>query len=112
MGASEFILLAIGFMLLPWAVDRKTQTTTFLYGRNAKLNRLTDKQIRFVNRYPVIRTVLTVPSCLATASLIAGWGKYGSPLFVLSLIGSFISFVALVWAMGRAAVLAMKTLKV
>lgn len=111
MGALELILLAIGFIILPWAVDRKTQTTTLLYGRNAKLHRLSDDQVRFVNRYPVIRTVLSVPFFVATASLIAGWGEYGAPSFALSLIGLIISFVALVWAMGRAAVLAMKTLK-
>lgn len=112
MGAIELTLLAIGLIMLPWGADRKTQVTKLLYGKNAKLNRLTDSQVWFVKWYPLMRTVLSFPIFVSTASLVAGWGDYGSPLFIVSLVGLLASFVALMWAMGRAGALAIKTLKV
>ena len=108
MGATELLLLAIGFMMLPWAVDRKTQVTKLLYGKNAKLHRLADSEVRFVKRYPIMRTVLSFPLFVSTASLISGWGEYGSPLFIVSLVGLLTSFVGLLWAMGRAGALAIR----
>lgn len=112
MGAIELGLLAVGFVLAPWGIDRKTQTTDLLYGKNAKLHRLNDSQARFVKLYPMLRTVLSILLFLSTASLLTGAGDSSRPIFIASLVALFASIIALLWATGRAGALAMKTLKV
>lgn len=107
----ELGLLAVGFVIAPWGIDRKTQVTDLLYGKSAKVHRLNDNQARFVKLYPILRTVLSVLLFLATASLLNRSSDGNTLLFTVLLVALLASIIGLCWAMGRAAALAMKTLK-